>query len=462
MPSEGPTLSLVAIAVFAASGVTLSALTAALGQIPRERLMALRDEGGVDGATAARLLDDERIVRSRLLSGRVLSIAGVSAFTAHVATRVVDDVLVLAFVGLVAFVYALLSEAAATLARRRANSIALKLLRWCRPLELALAPIAVPVLLVSRATEKLTSESPPVPSHIAEREVEHLIEQQEEQGALQEGEAELLRNVLEFKDTVAREVMVPRTQMIAIECGERVEDIVARVVAEGHSRYPVYRGRVDKIEGILYAKDLFQATQQGPITTVVPIIRRNVLFVPEAQKIGDLLKEMRTRHQHLAIVVDEFGGTSGIVTLEDILEEIVGEIQDEHDTEESLVTEIEPGRFIADARVSIHDLGEIIDVTLRPSEEGFDSLGGLVVESLGRVPAVGEQVIVDGLEITVREADAKKVQSVEIVRRPTSGERQSGEVETRTSDRPRASDRPSGDRPTSEAASNTSSEASSA
>jgi magnesium and cobalt transporter len=156
------------------------------------------------------------------------------------------------------------------------------------------------------------------------------------------------------------------------------------------------------------------------LASIAPLVRKNVLFVPEAKKIGDLLKEMQVRRQHLAVVVDEFGGTAGIVTLEDILEEIVGEIQDEHDAEESLVQEMEPGRFLVDARVSIHDLSELIEAPLTPSEEGFDSLGGLVIESFGRVPQVGEQIRIDGVDITVREADDRAVQRVEIVRRAVS------------------------------------------
>jgi magnesium and cobalt transporter len=419
---------------FAVVGAMLSALTAALQEIPEERLMALRDEGGLEGDSAARVLRDRDVLRARLLSGRVLSVAGVAAFTAHLATRVVVDVAVLVTVGAAALGYAIVSEVAQTLARRRANQVALRLLRVCRPLELALAPFALPVLAVSRGIERFAREPEPVPTHIAEREVEHVLEKHEEEGSLPEGHAELLMKVLEFKDTVAREVMVPRTRMVAIECGTPFQDVVDLVVSEGHSRYPVYRERVDRIEGILHAKDLFQAQRQGK-TTILPLLRRNVLFVPEAQKIGLLLREMQARHQHLAVVVDEFGGTAGIVTLEDILEEIVGDIQDEHDAEESLVTEVEPGRFLADARVSIHDLGERIDVSLSPSEEGFDSLGGLVVEQLGRVPAVGERLRLDGVEITVQEADEKRVLRVEIVRRkptdpPPPRDREGGEVGT--------------------------------
>jgi CBS domain containing-hemolysin-like protein len=384
----GPELAIVAIIAFALVGAVLSALTAALNEVPEERLMAIRDEGGADGATADRLLRDRDVVRARLLSGRVLSVAGVAGFTAHLATRVFDEASVLLTVGAAALAYAIFSEVAQTLARRRANRVALPLARACRPLELLLAPLALPVLLVARATEKIAKEPEPVPTHIAEREIENIVEKREEEGALPEGQAELLMNVLEFKDTMAREVMVPRTRMVAVDVAMPFDAVVERVISEGHSRFPVYRERVDKIEGILHAKDLFQAQRQGK-TSVPLLVRKNVLFVPEVQKIGLLLRTMQARHQHIAVVIDEFGGTAGIVTLEDILEEIVGEIQDEHDTEESLVTEVEPGRFLADARVSIHDLGEIMDVGLADSQERAESLGGLVVEQLGRVPLVG-------------------------------------------------------------------------
>ena len=420
MLPEGPALSLVAIALFALVGSALSALTAALSEIPQERLKALRDEGGIDGLSADRLLRERDVVRARLLAGRVLSVAGVSAFTAHLAAGFLHDGLVLLSVGAAALVYAILSEIAQTSARRMANRIGLKLLRFCRPLELLLAPVSWPVLLVSRATERLFAEPEAVPSHIAEREVEHILDKHEEQGALSEGHAELLMNVLEFKDTIAREVMVPRTRMVAIDAAMPIDEVVERVVQEGHSRYPVYRERLDRVEGMLHAKDLFQAMRHAKLSSIAPLVRKNVLFVPEAKKIGDLLKEMQVRRQHLAVVVDEFGGTSGIVTLEDILEEIVGEIQDEHDAEESLVQELEPGRFLVDARVSIHDLAELIDAPLTPSEEGFDSLGGLVIESFGRVPHVGEEIRIDGIDIMVREADDRTVQRVEIIRRSLS------------------------------------------
>lgn len=419
-----PGLDALAIAIAAILGCVLSALTTGLNEIADERLMAIRDEGGAEADIAKRVLDRRPRIRSRLLAGRILSVAAFSGFTAHLAATIgATEWGILGAVFAAALSYAILAEVAQTIVRGRETRSVLRFLRTTRPVELLLAPFGWPIEMVSRLTDHIVAPAEEsLPESIAEREVEHLIEKHEEEGALPEQNAELLLNVLEFKDTLAREVMVPRTRMVAIAIDTPLDELVKKVAEEGHSRYPVYRDRTDKIEGILYAKDLFAAQRNsGPdkvATSVQKLVRKNVLFVAETTKIGQLLREMQSRRQHLAVVVDEFGGTSGIVTLEDILEEIVGEINDEHDTPESLVTEIEPGRFLADARVSIHDLGDALGGAVGSASEGdFDSLGGLIIDLAGKVPQVGAELTVDGLDLIVREADTKSVQRVEIRRR---------------------------------------------
>lgn len=389
--------------------------------------MAIRDEGGDDATIATRVLSGRARIRSRLLAGRILTVAAFSGFTAHLAASLgTTEWGILGAVFGAALLYAIVAEVAQTIVRGRETRSVLRFLKATRPVELLLAPFAWPIELVSRLTDRIVAPAEEsIPPSIAEREVEHLIEKHQEEGALPEANAELLYNVLEFKDTLAREVMVPRTRMVAISIDTPLDDLIKRVSDEGHSRYPIYRERTDKIEAILYAKDLFNALRaaggigsgKAPID-VGKLVRKNVLFVAETTKIGQLLKDMQSRRQHMAVVIDEFGGTSGIVTLEDILEEIVGEINDEHDTPEPLVTEIEPGRFLADARVSIHDLGDALGSDVGKAQEGgFDSLGGLVIDLAGKVPMVGAELTVDGLDLIVREADSKSVQRVEIRRR---------------------------------------------
>jgi putative hemolysin len=420
---EGPGLAAAVIVVSALVGAAMSALTAALNALPEELLMAVRDEEGPDAATASRILAERPRVRARLLAGRVLSVAALAAATAYLGVGAIPLPLGILVVALAALGYAVLAEVAQTIARSRARVLGLRMLRFSRFLELAFAPLALPIQLVASLTERLFPEGEDdVDPEIASREVEHIIERREEDGVIDEEFAQLLRRVLEFKDTVAREVMVPRTRMVAIDLETPLDEIVAKVVEEGHSRFPMYRERVDRIEGIMHAKDLFRAMRDGKgQVDLSTIVRKPALFVAESQKIGHVLREMQSKRQHLALVVDEFGGTAGVVTLEDILEEIVGEIQDEHDAEEALVTEIAPDTYMVDARVSIHELGELLETSFDNAAEDaeVDSLGGLVVGLAGKVPEPGEHVTVDGLELIVREADEKHVTRVEVRRKTT-------------------------------------------
>lgn len=431
---EDPGLAVAVIALSAVIGAAMSGLTAAMNALPEELLMAVRDEGGKDAPIAARVLADRLRIRARHLAGRVMSVAALAAATAMLALPMPLGWAV-AVVGAAALGYALLAEVAQTVARSRARVHGLRWLRWTRPLEWLFAPFALPIQLVSRLTERLFPEGEAeVTTAVATREVEHIIEKKEEEGSIPEEFAQLLLRVLEFKDTVAREVMVPRTRMVAIDLSTPVADIVRKVVDEGHSRYPVYRDRVDRIEGILHAKDLFRAIRERgeEHIEIAALVRKPALFVAESQRIGQVLREMQSKRKHLAIVVDEYGGTAGIVTLEDILEEIVGEIQDEHDAEEQLVQQISPDVFLADARVSVHDLGAMLAAPLGVAAQGADadSLGGLIVGLAGKVPGVGEQVSAGGLDLIVREADDKRVRRVEIRRKasrpPGSSERAAG------------------------------------
>jgi CBS domain containing-hemolysin-like protein len=242
-------------------------------------------------------------------------------------------------------------------------------------------------------------------------EVESVIDQAEESGAILSSHADLLRGVLEFKDTVAREIMIPRTQVVAIEIDTPFEKVLDLVKDAGHSRYPIYRGRPDQVAGVLYAKDLFQLEREGTTLangSISALVRTPVFFVAETQKIGDLLRQMQAKRVHLAVVVDEFGGTAGIVTLEDILEEIVGEITDEYDAEE--VPDVDPlddGRLRLAARLPVDDLAELFpgidadDNELTEAVEAADveTVGGLLAQRLGRVPLPGAVAEVAGLRL---------------------------------------------------------------
>jgi CBS domain containing-hemolysin-like protein len=390
---------------------------AALGEV---RLQAIADGDTGFAPAAQRALRDLEAIRARLLAGRVLCLTTATALAAYVVHEVDGVWAAILAAACVAFVFGVLAEIGTTVARRRAGPWALGMMRWMRPLELVLFPVALPLSWLGTFLEaKVPEASVANPERVTELGLEAVIQEGREEGAIGPEHAELLRSVLEFKNTVAHEVMVPRTQMVAIEVSTPLAEVVKLVVDEGHSRYPVYRDKVDQVVGVLNAKDLFKLVGNGAIAdaTVADIVRKPVYFATETQKIGTLLREMQSRRVHLTVVVDEFGGTAGIVTLEDILEEIVGDIRDEHDTDDEVpVQEVEPGRYLVDAGISIYDLEERLGVKLQSEEGDYDSLGGMMVDLAGHVPAVGESVSSGDLLLTVRDADQRRVRRVEIKR----------------------------------------------
>lgn len=418
---DGPSIDLFIVGLFAlligALAIFAGAALEAMGDL---RLRALAETDGRTGRRAEALLGRLELVRVRLLMLRLAAIVGSAALFVELYHRGVSvAVLSACFLALLLF-YGVLGELAAALARRRPGS-ALGVFRATRPLELAMAPLAFPVHQLTLLLQRFF----PIPQdqerkkeRLAALEVEQFIEQSGERGSIEVDEAKLLLNVLEFKKTVAREIMVPRTRLVAFEIGEPIDALTAKVIENGHSRYPVYRGTVDRIVGILYAKDLFAARESGRTILLENLIRRPVFFTPESKKIDSLLGEMRQRRVHLAIVVDEFGGVEGLVTLEDIVEEIVGDIQDEHDLEEALVRALGPGRFLVSGEMNIYDLEEFIGDRLCDDEEGeSDSIGGLVVELIGHLPAEGASVQLGDYECRVASADERSVRYLELIRR---------------------------------------------
>ncbi len=252
--------------------------------------------------------------------------------------------------------------------------------------------------------------------------LEEVLEDREDQGReLQAEERELLQNVLHFGETTVAEVMVPSPDIIAVEYDAPFEEIKRVVMESRHTRLPVYRETIDQILGFLHVKDLFGVVTSHHAFTVESALRP-VLFVPPGMRILDLLVEMKRSASHLAIVIDEFGGTRGLLTLEDLFEEIVGDIQDEHDTEEDIAPSLEfaaDGTLEVDAKIRIDELDEAVAEALQPEDESedYDTLGGLVFYHTGHVPEIGEEVdLASGWRVTVLDADARRVLRVRLSR----------------------------------------------
>ena len=416
-----PSIQLVAAIV---GGVGLGALLAAVGSgfhtLGEAGLQALSEGEGRNAKVAGRVLQDVEAVQSRLLLGRVLCVALAATFVAYSLLQPYG--LWIALLGVVgtAMAYAIVATIAGAVVRQRSGQATLRVWKWLRPVDLLLTPLAAPLTWIGEFVVKLVPEVElEDSSRLADLTVEHVIEQGEETGTIAEDHAQMLRSVLEFKNTVAREIMVPRTQVVAFDFDTSIDAVLASVIESGHSRYPVYRGQIDQVEGILYAKDLFQLLRNTPDSDGVllaDVLRKPVFFAAESQKIGVLLREMQRRRSHLAVVVDEFGGAAGIVTLEDIVEEIVGEIQDEHDEEAPLVYERAPGHYFVDASISVYDLEEHLGEAICEDKTDFDSLGGLLVHLAGQVPVIGEALVAGPYRVVVQDADERHVRRVEMLR----------------------------------------------
>jgi CBS domain containing-hemolysin-like protein len=256
-----------------------------------------------------------------------------------------------------------------------------------------------------------------VAARFGRRAGEFLIEDTETEPEEDEEEVEerrLITSVLEFSDTLVREVMVPRLDMVTVGRDGTTDTVLGIVVGQGFSRIPVLGDGPDDIVGFVYAKDLLGVADNddGPVS--VTRIMRPVYFVPETKRVPDLLRDMQSRQQHMAIVVDEFGGTAGLVTIEDLLEELVGEIIDEYDTEEPLLVELDNGGYLVDGRFSVDDLGEILDVELEHDE--WDTVSGLVLDLAGRVPHVGEAFEVGDVHFEVAAIQGRRVTQIRVTR----------------------------------------------
>uniref|UniRef100_A0A831ZWS5 HlyC/CorC family transporter n=1 Tax=Desulfacinum infernum TaxID=35837 RepID=A0A831ZWS5_9BACT len=246
-----------------------------------------------------------------------------------------------------------------------------------------------------------------------EKEIQQLIDEGEERGLISEDEGEMIQGIFSFRDTVAREVMVPRTDTVAAPHESSVESLIALIVESGHSRIPIYQDSIDNIIGILHAKDLLQ--HWGKTDLDLRAILRPPYFIPESKKISEVLRDLRHRKSHMAIVIDEYGGTAGVLTMEDIIEEIIGDIMDEYDAEENWLVEQEDGSILVDARLDVEELEDYLDMEF--PEGKFESVGGFIISRLGRVPAVHEKVLFKNLEMIVEAADSRKVEKVRIRRR---------------------------------------------
>jgi CBS domain containing-hemolysin-like protein len=262
-----------------------------------------------------------------------------------------------------------------------------------------------------------------------EEELLRLVELHEGNGGPENGELSMIRRIAQMVDTAVREIMVPRIDMVAVEADATIDDVMRVVLERGYSRVPIYDETVDNIVGVVYAKDILRTLADGRRPASVREIARPPYFVPEGKRIDELLAELREHRVHMAIVVDEYGGTAGLVTIEDVLEEIVGEIQDEYDREEASMVRVSDNEAVVDARVSLDDLNELLGLAIE--SEDFDTVGGFVYHELGRMPAPGDEVRADGLTLRVLSVLGRKIKKVRVTKNAAADEAEARTAEAR-------------------------------
>ncbi|MCK4433557.1 MAG: HlyC/CorC family transporter, partial [Methanomicrobia archaeon] len=247
-----------------------------------------------------------------------------------------------------------------------------------------------------------------------EDEIKTLIDVGEEEGTIAEDEKEMITSIFEFGDTRIKEIMVPRVDIVCAEAEETLKEVLNKAIKAGCSRLPVYKDTVDNIVGILYVKDLLKYLKDGNFNVSADKIKREAYFIPETKRADDLLREMQKKRVHMAIVISEYGGVMGLVTLEDLLEEIVGEIFDEYDVAEDEIARIDENTVIVDARLAIDELNE--KMSLKLPNESFDTLAGFMMEYLDKVPEEGEEVEYENDKFIIEKMDEKKISKVRIIK----------------------------------------------
>lgn len=428
--------------VFVLGSAFLSATETALNTLGEHRARQLVEAGGPQARLLGIWTRHPERVRATLTVGATVFSVGLGVHAVRVAVALGQpagafQTVVLAAASAIALLLFAGQLVPRVIAHRFPGTTALLAIPVVHVLYWVLWPASVAVERGSRYLASRIGASEPEPP-VTSDEIEYLIERGAREGGLDAVREELLSSVLEFADRVVREIMVPRTRMVAIDRDAPPEEILRILTENPYSRMPVFRGSVDEVLGILLVRELIPELARGSGHLPIDKHLRPPLFVPEQMKISRLLREMQRRKIHMAIVVDEFGGTAGIVTLEDVIEEIVGEIQDEADAEAVQIRQIGDDTWLADGSMALRDLEEYLNGLATgedakpvefPEEGDYETLAGFVTATAGRVPAAGSQVVWDGLTFTVRAADERRVSKVEIARRREAPGEEEGEGE---------------------------------
>ena len=415
---SGPQLFQIALlVVLLICSAFFSATETAMFSAKKVRIRHLAEDGDRRAILTARMMEQpSRLISTILVGNNVVNI-GATAIATTLAINIFGDTgagIATGFMTLAILIFGEITPK--TLAARRAEEFALGASGIINIIGVIFYPIVRAINLLTGVLIRLfggnTQDSPLV----TEEEIRMLVNVGQEEGLLDQDEREMINSIFEFDDTLVREVMVPRIDITAVNAAESIGSVIKLIVAVGHSRIPVYENTVDDIIGVLYAKDLFEPLlEQDGAPVNVKQMMRPAYYVPESKKVRDLFAELRKEKIHMAIVLDEYGGTAGVVTIEDLIEEIVGDIQDEFDREEKNIETLSDGSMLVDARTSIYDINEILNLDL-PDDE-YDTISGLVFHVLGKVPQEGQELDVANLHVIVDKVIGRRIAKLRLIRK---------------------------------------------
>ena len=397
----------------------MAASETALTRMNRVRAYKLADEKKRGAKALVKIVENPSPYLNVVLLLTLIGTIGGTTMASVLAVRRFENTgewIATIFMTLVLFIFAEVTPK--TYAVQNTDRVALRIAPLLYWLGRFLGPFAE--LLLKLANIIMPGKGLPQGPFITEHEIKALAEMASDEKEIEEEEKELIHSIFEFGDTIVREVMVPRPDIVAIEDDKALRDVQELVLQHGYSRLPVYKEDLDEVIGFAYAKDVLKALHQGKADIWLNEVVRKANFVPESKKVAELLKQMQKNKFHIAMVTDEYGSVSGLVTLEDILEELVGEITDEYDVEEPNIEPVGENRYRVNGRLAIDELEELLDVEL-PHEE-WDTVGGLMMGLIGDIPTQGQEVDFQGLNFRVEKVQGRRIGKILITRIPAPPE----------------------------------------
>ncbi len=402
------------------SAIFSSSETAFLS-VNRIRLRNLQEDGNKRAGLVLTMLDKQsKLITTLLVGNNVVNIAS-SAMATKMATDAFGSIGVGIATGIMTVLVLVFGEVIPkNVAAAHAEGWAMITAPFIRLVYFLLSPVVYLLTKLSDLVVRLSKGEGEDPT-ITEDEFRLLVNVGQEEGVFDQSESEMINSIIEFDETAVKAIMVPRIDIVAVDVESSVKEALQLIVDGGHSRIPAYEGSIDNIIGILYAKDIFAHLDEDLEQLRVRELIRDAYYIPETKRINDLLNELRLKKVHMAIILDEYGGTNGLVTIEDLIEEIIGDIQDEYDVEEDLIVKHDDDCLIADARTPIGDVEEAFDVELSEEileESEADTIGGLAFEHLGGIPAKGDEVAVDRFLIRILEVAGRRIAKVQVTLLP--------------------------------------------